>query len=914
MAGAGTHEPDSLFRQLLDGLPDPVLALDPGGRAVYVNPPAARLLGYGRSVLPERPVWEAFPAVLGPGFETLIRRALRERADLLDEEYAPGPGAWLEVRVSPSPSGLLVICRDVTSRRQAEAHAADLGALTLALSEAVEEAEVARALARHVPAALGADLAVLALLTAKNTEFRLLRSPEGPDEGPQEDTWPLEAGSPLADLIREGAVLPGQDVEWSPVAEFVRTLAPGRPVPGGLTALPLSAGGHALGALFLGFPAGRALPAEKRSLLLSVAGQCALALERARLLGAERRARQRLEALAAAGLVLASSLDERTTLGNVARVVVEHLADWVMVDLLDEQGRLRRVAAAHHDPEKDPLAQRLLRWQPQPEVPNPVTEVLRTGQPRLIDHVPDELVVRGKYDDEHLELVRSLTPRALMVVPLTVQTRVIGALTLVRAWPGAHYGEEDLTFAAELARRAAVAVDQAQTHARLARREGQLRRIAEANIIGILRVVEGEIVEANDAFLDMLGYTREDLRAGRLRWRDLTPPELHPPSEQAEEDVRRTGVVRPFEKEYLARDGRRVPVLVGAARLDEEEGPGHMTFVLDLSELASLKRAQAEREALLEQQAAERARYEAVLQQQPVGALVVDAGSGRVQFANRRFEELLGVEVQPGVAAQAVLRHLLDSEGRPLDGHSLLDEALRRGRATVDQDLRVVREGGQRPVWASAAPVRNRLGVILYAVLTLDETEERWERLLPALAGQQAPEEASQGPVTPEIFVRVVGRQLASLGHAPLEGRLVALLLLSAGGLTLTGAAERLHATKGALSRVMNELLARGDVVVTREPSSREYHLELSNGTYLRDLLEKRALSLSIASLGYALLRDQPDLDAVVARRVREMADIRTRNALHLSRLLEARRSAQRQARQTHLEGNWDAVPPRDER
>lgn len=445
-----------------------------------------------------------------------------------------------------------------------------------------------------------------------------------------------------------------------------------------------------------------------------------------------------------------------------------------------------------------------------------------------------------------------------------------------------------------------------------ARREGHLRRIAEASVTGLLRVVDGEIVEANDAFLHLLGHTREDLEAGLLRWRDLVPPELRPLVEQAEQGLRRSGVALPHEQTYLARDGRRVPVLVGAARLGEEDE--HLVFVLDLSEPAPLKRAQAEREALLEQQSAERARYQAVLQQQPVGVLVVDAASGRVEFANRRLEELLGVEVQPGAPA-AVLHHLEGAGGRPLDEQALLGEALRQGRAVVDQDLRLVRaDGTQRLVWASAAPVHNRLGETVAAVLTLDESEERLERLLPTLSRQEGPPEPPPGPVTREAFVRLLGRQLTALGHTPLDGRLVALLLISPGPLTLSEAAQRLHATKGALSRTVNGLLAKGDVLVARDPSSREFHLELTGGVYLRDLLDKRALSLSLAALGYALLRDQPDLDPLVARRVREMADIRTRNALHLGRLLAARQEAQHQVRASHLANNWDAVPPRDER
>ena len=105
---------------------------------------------------------------------------------------------------------------------------------------------------------------------------------------------------------------------------------------------------------------------------------------------------------------------------------------------------------------------------------------------------------------------------------------------------------------------------------------------------------DGRIIEANDAFLEMVGYTRDDLASGRLRWPELTPPESRVASERAVAQLRATGTCDVFEKEYVRRDGSRVPTLVGAAAVD---GPGSETvaFVLDLTER---KRAEEERERL----------------------------------------------------------------------------------------------------------------------------------------------------------------------------------------------------------------------------------------------------------------------------------------------------------------------------
>src|SRR5712671_1707868 len=100
--------------------------------------------------------------------------------------------------------------------------------------------------------------------------------------------------------------------------------------------------------------------------------------------------------------------------------------------------------------------------------------------------------------------------------------------------------------------------------------EAKIRRLVDANIIGIfIWDFEGRILEANEAFLDMLGYDHEDLVAGRIRWTDLTPPEWRDRDARLIEEHRMTGSLQPFEKEYFRKDGSRLPVMVGAATFEE---------------------------------------------------------------------------------------------------------------------------------------------------------------------------------------------------------------------------------------------------------------------------------------------------------------------------------------------------------
>jgi PAS domain S-box-containing protein len=135
-----------------------------------------------------------------------------------------------------------------------------------------------------------------------------------------------------------------------------------------------------------------------------------------------------------------------------------------------------------------------------------------------------------------------------------------------------------------------------QVEAVLREREGRIRRLIDADIIGIfLFDIEGPIFEANDAFLRMVGYDRQDLVSGRLRWTDLTPQEWRDrDARQWVPELRMTGRVQPYEKEYFRKDGSRVPVLIGIASFEEGTNQG-VAFVLDLTER---KRAETERERL----------------------------------------------------------------------------------------------------------------------------------------------------------------------------------------------------------------------------------------------------------------------------------------------------------------------------
>ncbi len=138
-----------------------------------------------------------------------------------------------------------------------------------------------------------------------------------------------------------------------------------------------------------------------------------------------------------------------------------------------------------------------------------------------------------------------------------------------------------------------------RTTAELLQREAKIRRLVDANIIGIvIWNLEGQIIDANDAFLRMVGYDREDLLANRIRWTDLTPPEFRDRNAQAVEELKRSGTTQPSEKEYFRKDGSRVPVLIGRA-IFEDDGNQGVAFVLDLTERKQAEAALRESEEAL---------------------------------------------------------------------------------------------------------------------------------------------------------------------------------------------------------------------------------------------------------------------------------------------------------------------------
>lgn len=170
--------------------------------------------------------------------------------------------------------------------------------------------------------------------------------------------------------------------------------------------------------------------------------------------------------LAEAGAALSESLDYAATLQRVANLAVPTVADWCVVDIVEREGTVSRVAAAHAEPSKTSMVSELQRrYMPQPDWrDHPVATVLRDGTSVMLSDLDVSVLRMVARDDDHFRLLNSLGTRCLMVVPFRARGRTLGTITLATGSSGRCYDDSDLTLAESLASRAAVAVDNALLH------------------------------------------------------------------------------------------------------------------------------------------------------------------------------------------------------------------------------------------------------------------------------------------------------------------------------------------------------------------------------------------------------------------------------------------------------------------
>jgi PAS domain S-box-containing protein len=210
------------------------------------------------------------------------------------------------------------------------------------------------------------------------------------------------------------------------------------------------------------------------------------------------------------------------------------------------------------------------------ELPGSVLQyVIRTRESVILD---DALAQNPFSADEYICNKRA---KSVLCLPLMKQAKLIGVLYLENNLASRVFTPGRISVLELLASQAAISLENARLYNDLREREARIRRLVDSNIVGIVFWdFQGRIIETNQAFLDIVGYSREDLVS--LRWTELTPAEWRDVDEQAFAELKATGSVQPREKEYFRKDGSRVPILLGVTTFDDRQDQG-VAFVLDLT-------------------------------------------------------------------------------------------------------------------------------------------------------------------------------------------------------------------------------------------------------------------------------------------------------------------------------------------
>ena len=269
-----------------------------------------------------------------------------------------------------------------------------------------------------------------------------------------------------------------------------------------------------------------------------------------------------------------------------------------------------------------------------------VRYVIRTQESVILDDASKPNLFSA---DDYL---RDRQAKSILCLPLIKQRELAGILFLENALTSHAFTPDRIAVLELLAAQAAISLENSRLYRDVQEREAKIRRLVDANIIGILTIdLDGQILEANDAFLRMVGHEREDLLAGRVRWTN-SPQEWREGDPARVERVKTTGTLEAFEKEYFRKDGSRVSTLVGVARIEETENQA-VAFVVDLTERkraevalreaerknvdAQIQLAHANRIATMGQLAASLA-HEV---NQPIAAALVNAGTAARWLARR---------------------------------------------------------------------------------------------------------------------------------------------------------------------------------------------------------------------------------------------------------------------------------------
>ena len=481
----------ALESHLLDRVQAAVFVTDLAGVVVFANPYCEVLYGVGPDEIVGRRARDLAPEAITPEVLAQIANEIMHGRNW-EGEFRVGrrDGTSVDVHEIDSPffddagnvSGVVSLAIDVSAQRLSQEE----------LMRVLTVAQILRDIGATLVAELDADqvmktVTAAARKLAGGTSAAFLRV--DPEEG--DGLLFVRAGSGRARRSSLGVAVPTDSLLFADALasetairiddaatdeELVRVLddvmpAVRTPLRSCVVMAVRTRSGEVAGAMIVAHNEPNRFTATEEQLLSDIAAQAGIVLDIARLfraaeveIAARRRAEEIQRFYAETSAVLSSSLDYPESFERVGRLCVPFLADLCLIDVADEHG-VRRLAAVHADPEREPLMAELVTdYAPARLGRNPAARVLRGEAPEFGETISDSFLRSITRDDGHYQLVKQLDVTSYMCVPLEARGRVLGALTLVSSGSGRQFGATDLALAVEFARRAGLALDNARLY------------------------------------------------------------------------------------------------------------------------------------------------------------------------------------------------------------------------------------------------------------------------------------------------------------------------------------------------------------------------------------------------------------------------------------------------------------------
>jgi PAS domain S-box-containing protein len=401
---------------ILDTITDGFIALNRRWEITFANRRAGQILGRTQAELIGRNAFELFPESVGSSIHETLKTAMDTREPIEAENYYAPADRWMEMRAHSTEDELSVYFRDVTARRRAQ----DSISFQSRLLDAIGQAVIATDL----------DGKVIYWNRAAEVLFG----------------WTAEEVVGKSGIAITHASY--SDVE--DVRMFSR----------------MRSGRSWMGEVQLLAKLGRVFPAAVSD--TPIVGEDGTLLGMVRVvtdLTWRKTIEEQQRFLSNAGAALAETLDAESTLRTVARLAVPALADCCLVDLVEPDGEIRRMEVAHVNPEKEQIAREIRKRYPlEPASNHPVVDAIRSGKSQLIPRLSDHYMRSIAFDSRHLGMLRDLAYTSGMFIPLVARGRKLGALSLLSSESGKEYASADLQVAEELARRAAIAIENARLY------------------------------------------------------------------------------------------------------------------------------------------------------------------------------------------------------------------------------------------------------------------------------------------------------------------------------------------------------------------------------------------------------------------------------------------------------------------